>query len=152
YAAGLSETDPERRITPAMIFKDEPRSFEFDGKYYSPGNFGDTYENRSMTAREALYKSKNVIAVSVAERVGFQHVANFAQRAGLTNVPAVPSVALGTAEAPPLQMTSAYTAFANQGRRAAPVAIRRLTTRDGSTVFDAPTESTEVMSPQVSYV
>lgn len=152
YAAGLSESDPERRITPAMIFRDEPRSFEFNGKYYSPGNFGDTYENRAMTVREALTKSKNVIAVSVAERVGFQQVANFAQRAGLINVPAVPSVALGAAEATPLQMASAYTAFANQGKRVAPVGIRRLTTKDGATIYDAQTQTSDVMSPQVAYL
>jgi penicillin-binding protein 1B len=152
YAAALGSGDPERRVTTAMIFKDEPRSFEFDGRFYSPGNFGDTYENRSMTVREALVKSKNVIAVSVAERVGFQQVAGFAQQAGLTNVPAVPSVALGAAEATPLQMASAYTAFANQGRRSAPVAIRRITTKDGATIHDASAQASDVMSPQVAFL
>jgi len=152
YAAALSDGDPERRVTPAMIFKDEPRSFEYDGRFYSPGNFGDTYDNRAMTVREALVRSKNVIAVSVAERVGFQQVANFAQRAGLNNVPALPSVALGAAEATPLQMASAYTAFANQGKRTAPVAIRRITTKDGATIYDAPTQTSDVMSPQVAFL
>ncbi|HMZ22584.1 MAG TPA: PBP1A family penicillin-binding protein, partial [Blastocatellia bacterium] len=152
YAAALNDGNPERRVTAAMTFKDEPRTFEFDGKPYTPGNFGDTYDNRSMTVREALYRSKNVIAVSVAERVGFQQVANLAQSAGLVNVPALPSVALGAAEATPLQMASAYTAFPNRGKRVAPVAIRRITTKEGSTIFDAPTQANDVMSPQVAYL
>jgi len=152
YAAALSDSDPQRRITPATVFIDEPHNFEFDAKVYSPGNFGDTYDNRPMSAREALARSKNVIAVQVAERTGFQNVANFAERAGLTKVPAVPSVALGVAEATPLQMTSAYTAFANRGTRAAPVAIRRITTKEGQTLFNAATKTNDVMSPQVSYV
>ncbi|MEK7831852.1 MAG: transglycosylase domain-containing protein, partial [Acidobacteriota bacterium] len=123
YAAGLSESDASRRITAASMFRDEPRSFEYDGKYYAPDNFRDSYELRTMTAREALAKSKNVITVAIAERVGFTQVAAFAERAGLQKVLAVPATALGTAEATPLQMASAYTAFANQGKRAAPVAV-----------------------------
>lgn len=152
YAAALGDGNSERRVTAATAFKDEPRTFEFDGKPYSPSNFGETYDNRPMTVREALFRSKNVIAVSVAERVGFQQVANLAQSAGMTNIPAVPAAALGAAEATPLQMASAYTAFPNQGKRVAPVAIRRITTKDGATIHDAPTQSNTVMSPQVAYL
>ncbi|MDQ3013596.1 MAG: transglycosylase domain-containing protein, partial [Acidobacteriota bacterium] len=152
YAAALSETDPQRRITPASVFTDAPHTFEGGSKPYEPGNFGDTYEYRDMTAREALTKSKNVIAVTVGQRVGYQQVAAFAERAGLTKVPAVPSVALGVAEATPLQMASAYTAFANRGNRVAPIGIRRITSKDGKTIFTGQTQASETMSPQVSYV
>lgn len=152
YAAGLSESSVDRRITAASIYRDEPRGFDFDGKFYSPDNFKDNYEMRSMTAREALYKSKNVITVSIAERVGYSQVANFAQNAGLPNVLAVPSTALGTSEATPLQMASAYTSFANQGKRAAPLTIKRLTTKDGSLLLENEPKINDVMSPQVAYI
>ncbi len=152
YAAALSEADPSRRITTAMTFLDEPRGFEYDGKYYAPGNFRDDYEMRAMTVREALVKSKNVITVTIAERLGFPQVSNFAQRAGLQSVPAVPAAALGASEATPLQMASAYTSFANQGKRAAPIAIKRLTTKDGTVVFESQPQITDVMSPQVAYI
>ena len=56
------------------MFTDEPHTFEYDGKVYDPGNFGDTYEMRQMTARDALVKSKNVITVEIAQRIGFQQV------------------------------------------------------------------------------
>ena len=152
YAAGLSESDSSRRITAASLFRDEPRSFEYDGRYYAPDNFRDSYELRTMSAREALAKSKNVIAVSVAERVGFTQVASFAERAGLPKVQPVPASALGASEATPLQMASAYTSFANQGKRAAPIAIRRLTTKEGSVIFEKQSEISDAMTPQVSYI
>jgi penicillin-binding protein 1B len=152
YAAALSETDPQHRITPASVFTDAPHTFEGGSKPYEPGNFGDTYEYRDMTAREALTKSKNVIAVSVAQRVGYPQVAAFAERAGLTKVPAVPSLALGVAEATPLQMAAAYTAFANHGMRVAPLGIRRITTKEGTTIFTGQTQASEVMRPQVAFV
>lgn len=152
YAAALSEADPSRRITAAMTFLDEPRGFEYDGRYYAPGNFRDDYEMRAMTVRDALVKSKNVITVSIAERLGFPQVANFAQRAGLPSVPAVPAAALGASEATPLQVASAYTSFANQGKRVAPMPIKRLTTKDGSVIFEAEPQITDVMSPQVAYI
>jgi membrane peptidoglycan carboxypeptidase len=61
-------------------------------------------------------------------------------------------MALGTAEQTPLQMTSAYTAFANGGRRIAPVAVKRVTTKDGTTLFESRSEKRDVMSPQVAYI
>lgn len=152
YAAGLGESDASRRITAASMFRDEPRSFEYDGKYYAPDNFRDSYELRTMTAREALAKSKNVITVAIAERVGFTQVAALAERAGLQKVQALPSTALGAAEATPLQMASAYTAFANQGKRAAPIAIKKLTTKEGTVLLEKQPEVSDVISPQVSYI
>ncbi len=139
-------------ITPATMFVDEPKTFEFEGRSYDPGNFGDKYEMRPMTVRDALVNSKNVITVEIAQRVGFIEIQHLAERAGLTKIPPYPSMALGVGEATPLQMTSAYTIFANQGKRAAPVAIKRITTKDGSTIFESKTESREVITPQVAYI
>ncbi|MGH9799662.1 MAG: PBP1A family penicillin-binding protein, partial [Blastocatellia bacterium] len=152
YAAALSESDASRRITAASQFRDEPRGFEYDGKFYEPGNFRDNYELRTMTAREALAKSKNVITVAVAEKVGFTQVSAFAERAGLPKVLAVPASALGTSEATPLQIASAYTGFANQGKRAAPLAVKRLTTKEGTVLFEKQPEVGDAMSPQVAYI
>jgi penicillin-binding protein 1B len=146
-ALGSDETDSP--ITTATTFVDEPKTF---GGTYSPGNFGDKYELRPMTVRDALVHSKNVITVEIASRIGFAQVVRMAERAGLTKVPAVPSVALGVAEATPLQMASAYTSFANQGRRVLPIAIKRVTTKDGGTIMESRTETREVMTPQVAYI
>ena len=154
YAAALSQTDELGEvITPATMFMDAPHTFEYGfGKPYNPGNFGDKYEMKQITLRDALANSKNVITVELAERVGFSQVARLAERAGLPKVPTFPSMALGVGEATPLQVASAYTIFANRGRRVSPIAIKRVALATGATVFKAETESREVISPQVAYV
>jgi penicillin-binding protein 1B len=154
YAAALGEGVDEQNnpITPATMFPDEPRSFDLgNGKVYNPGNFGDKYEYRPITVRDALVHSKNVVAVQVAERIHFSPIQQLCDRAGL-KVPAVASAALGVGEATPLQMTAAYSSFANSGRRVSPVAIKRVTARDGKTLYEARMQTREVMSPQVAYV
>jgi penicillin-binding protein 1B len=154
YAAALElgNEEAEEAITPATTFMDEPRTFEYDGRFYDPGNFRDTYENRPMTAREALAKSKNVVAVEVAQRIGYSQVSRFAEKAGFPRVPPYPSTALGAGEATPLQVATAYTAFANQGSRVSPLAIKRALSKDGTTLFQSGAETREVMSPPVAYI
>jgi membrane peptidoglycan carboxypeptidase len=93
-----------------------------------------------------------VVTVEIAQTIGLANVARLAEKAGLSKVPQVPSLALGVAEATPLQMASAYTAFANGGRRIAPIAVKRVTTKDGTTLLEARTETRDVMSKQVAYI
>lgn len=155
YAAGieLGLDGESTAITPATTFMDEPHTFSYDGREWTPGNFGDQFELRPITVREALYKSKNVITVSIAERIGFSQVSRFAEKAGFTKVPALPSVSLGTAEATPLQLASAYTAFAHGGKRTAPISIKRITGKDGETIVQPPRPDVRnVMSPQTAYI
>jgi penicillin-binding protein 1B len=155
YAAALGDGVDQQNnpITPATTFSDEPRTFDLgNGEVYNPGNFGDKYEYRPVTVRDALVHSKNVIAVQVTQEIGFRPIQTLCERAGLTKIPAVTSVALGVGEATPLQLTSAYSAFANGGRRVLPVAIRRVTTKEGQSKYQGTTETREVMSPQVAYV
>ncbi|MEP7272103.1 MAG: PBP1A family penicillin-binding protein [Acidobacteriota bacterium] len=155
YAAALSQTTDEvgQTLTPATMFLDAPHTFENgSGKPYKPGNFGDKYEMKQITLRDALANSKNVITVELAERIGFTQVARLAERAGLPKVPTNPSMALGVGEATPLQMAGAYTVFANKGRRVSPIAIKRVALATGATLFRSESLSREVISPQVAYV
>jgi len=149
-AAGAdNSTNP---ITAATTFVDEPKTFQTSSGPWSPSNFGDKFAMGPITVRDALVQSKNVVTVEVAQTVGLANVARLAEKAGLTKVPQVPSMALGVAEATPLQMASAYTAFANGGRRISPIAVKRVTSKDGSTLFESRVEKRDVMSPQVAYI
>ena len=60
--------------------------------------------------------------------------------------------ALGVAEATPLQMASAYTMFANQGRRSLPIAYTRITSGSGSTLKTTQSEGRDILQPQVAYI
>ncbi|MBA2494592.1 MAG: PBP1A family penicillin-binding protein, partial [Acidobacteria bacterium] len=155
YAAALNTAyDPTSRVlTPATIFKDEKKVFTFGNDTYSPNNYGDHFSNQEMTLRDALVKSKNVITVDLAMELNIGKVMNLAAKAGLPKVEkAYPSMALGTAEATPLQVATAYTTFANLGDKAAPLAISRVTTGDGRTVVAPVAEKKNVLRPDVAYI
>src|SRR5689334_10967665 len=155
YATALNTAfDPVPRvITPATTYMDEPKTFTFDNQEYSPGNFGETYSHEPVTLRDGLVHSLNVVTVEVAMEVTIGRVMNLAAKAGLPKPPrAYPAMALGTSEATPLQIASAYTAFANLGARTTPIAINRITTGEGVTVAAPTTQKNEVLKPEVAYV
>jgi penicillin-binding protein 1B len=142
-----------RVFTAATIFKDEAKTFTYGNESYSPNNFGDTFSNKEMTLRDALVHSKNVITVDLAMELNIGKVMNFAAKAGFPKVAkAYPSMALGTAEATPLEVATAYTTFANLGQKATPVAVNRVTSGDGKTVTAPTTMKSEVIRPDVAYI
>jgi len=155
YATALNTAyDPVPRvITPATTYMDAPKTFTFDNQEYSPGNFGESYSNAPVTLRDGLVHSLNVVTVEVAMEVTIGRVMNLAAKAGLPKPPrAYPAMALGTSEATPLQIASAYTAFANLGTRTTPIAINRITTGNGVTIAAPTTQKNEVLRPDVAYV
>jgi len=155
YATALNTAyDPVPRvITPATTYMDEPKTFTFDNQEYSPGNFGDTYSNAPVTLRDAMVHSLNVVTVDVAMDVTIGRVMSLAAKAGLPKpARAYPAMALGTSEASPLQIASAYTAFANLGTRVTPIAINRITTGNGVTIAAPTAQRNEVLRPDVAYV
>ncbi|HEX8291592.1 MAG TPA: PBP1A family penicillin-binding protein, partial [Pyrinomonadaceae bacterium] len=155
YAAALNTAyDPvPRLITAATVFKDEPTTFSSGGQQYSPGNFGDTFSNADVTLRDALTRSLNVITVQVADELTVGRVMGLAAKAGLPKPKQnYLSHALGSNEATPLQIASAYTAFAQLGTRVTPVAISRVTTGGGVTIAAPQGQKNEVLRPQVAYI
>ncbi|HLM25284.1 MAG TPA: PBP1A family penicillin-binding protein [Pyrinomonadaceae bacterium] len=155
YATALNTAyDPVPRvITPATTYMDEPKTFTFDNQEYSPGNFGESYSHEPVTLRDALVHSLNVVTVEVGMEVTIGRVMNLAAKAGLPKPPrAYPAMALGTSEATPLQIASAYTAFANLGTRVTPVAINRITTGEGVTIAAPTAQKNEVLRPDVAFV
>jgi penicillin-binding protein 1B len=155
YATALNSAYDamSRVITPATTFMDEPKTFNYDNQEYSPGNFGDQYSHGPVTLRDALVKSLNVVTVEVAMDVTIGRVMNLASKAGLPKPKkAYPAMALGANEATPLQMASAYTAFANGGTRTTPIGITRVATGDGTTIAKPAGQKSQVIRPDVSYV
>ncbi len=156
YAAALNtayEDGFNDAITPATVFLDAPETFRYGkGQTYEPGNFGDTYSNKDVTVRDALVRSLNVVTVRIAERVGYYKVTQMAEKLGLPRPQALPSTALGAAEATPLQVATAYTAFANSGALAEAVAIKRLTDANGGTLTENKAQKKQVMRPEIAWL
>ncbi len=155
YATALNTAyDPVPRvITAATTYIDEPKTFTYDNQEYSPGNFGDSYRNAPVTLRDAMVHSLNVITVDVAMEVTIGRVMNLAAKSGLPKpARAYPAMALGTSEATPLQIASAYSGFATLGTRTHPIAINRITTGSGVTIAAPTPQKNEMLRPDVAYV
>src|SRR5215212_8254975 len=122
YAAAL-----ESGISPLTLSSDAPREFTYDVRArYRPANYGGGYSRRDVTLRTGLVRSLNVVTVDVAMRAGLTRVASLAERLGLPQPKAYPALALGTTEATPLEVATAYTALAGGGRRVSPAPLLRV--------------------------
>ena len=156
YATALNsayDDDAEDKITPASLFMDAPETFLYGrGQTYSPENFGKTYSNRDIALREGLVHSLNVVTVRIAEKVGYPKIARLAEKLGMPRPLPFPALALGTAEATPLQVASAYTAFANGGVLSESRPIKRVTNSDGVGLTEAKSQNKQVLKPEVSWL
>ena len=139
-------------VTPATTIDDEPTTFEFDGKEYTPNNYGAKFMGR-VTAREALTNSLNVATVKVAEFIGYGRVVQIARQMGLgQNIQATPAVALGAYEMTPVDVAAAYTAFANGGTRAEPEFIQDVISSNGEVLEKATPQTKNVLDPRVTFL
>jgi penicillin-binding protein 1A len=79
------------------------------------------------------------VAAQLTEEVGPSAVARTAKRLGITSpLQPVASLALGTSDVTPLELTSAYAPFANGGDRAVPFGIARIRTKSGRILYTRP--------------
>lgn len=112
----------EAGITPWETRDDE--AVDIGG--YRPTNFGGKSYG-TLTLADALAHSVNTITVNLAQEVGIRNVIAAAKRVGITSpLQANASLALGTAEVTPLELTAAYAAFANGGFHVSPYLVTQV--------------------------
>jgi penicillin-binding protein 1B len=129
-----------------------PTTFEFDGKEYTPDNYGEEFYG-TVTVRDALIHSLNVATVKVAEMIGYQRVVDLARQMGLgTNIQPTPAVALGAYEMTPIDVAAGYTAFASGGTRAEPLFIRSVVSADGDVEETTQPTTRPVLDPRVAFL
>ena len=139
-------------VTPATTIMDEPTTFDFDGKEYTPNNYGEKFHGR-VTIREALTYSLNVATVKVAEMVGYTRVTDMAHQFGLDpSIRPTPSVALGAYEMTPLEVAGGYTILANQGVRSEPMYIRDVVDSSGEPIEHNTIHTHRSLDPRVAYL
>jgi penicillin-binding protein 1B len=139
-------------VTPVTTVDDVPTTFDFDGKEYTPDNYGEEFYG-TVTVRDALIHSLNVATVKVAELIGYRRVVTVARQMGLgNNIQATPAVALGAYEMTPIDVTAGYTAFANKGLRAEPLYLRSVLAADGTVEETSGPRNRQVLDPRVAYL
>src|SRR5579872_3661336 len=139
-------------VTPATTVMDEPTTFDFDGKEYTPNNYGEKFRGK-VTTREALTFSLNVATVKVAELVGYTRITDMAHQFGLDpSILPTPAVALGAYEMTPLEVAGGYTILANEGVRTEPMFIRNVVNADGESLEENTIRSRRALDPRVAYL
>ena len=134
YAAAL-----ENGFTPSTLILDAP--FVMDQgeglKTWKPENYGKKFYGPS-TLRTGLEKSRNLMTVRVAQKVGFDQISKITKDFGIYDaIPELLSVSLGAAETTLIQLTNAYCTFVNGGKKVIPIFIDRIQDRRGKTIFNA---------------
>ncbi|MFK7793127.1 MAG: transglycosylase domain-containing protein [Devosiaceae bacterium] len=121
----------EQGLTPATIRNDAPTRIGD----WSPENYSREYRG-PVSLADALALSLNTIAAQLASEVGPQRVINTAQRLGISSdMERNASIALGTSEVSPLELTAAYAPFANGGYGVSPHVVLRVRDEAGNTLF-----------------
>ncbi|MCB1141727.1 MAG: transglycosylase domain-containing protein [Leptospiraceae bacterium] len=131
-------------IYPGMKMLDTPLVFRGakGDIVWSPDNFGQVYEGE-ITIREALAKSKNTIAVQIGEKLGIPLMEKYYTRYFFPDHSERSkrfrhdlSISLGSLEISPLEMASAFSAFANDGKIHRPYLVKRIYSAEGRIVYN----------------
>jgi 1A family penicillin-binding protein len=154
YLAGLgfgARGEPPH-FTAVSHLEDRPRTLQVGTTTWTPRNYEDRFEG-TVTVRRALEQSLNGATVWLAEAVGYDQIVQTARQAGFTSrLTPVPALALGSLEVTPLELATAYTAFANGGDRVAPTALRAVVDRAGAVSEPARKPRTPAMRPEEAYL
>jgi len=128
YAAAL-----EKGYTPSTILLDSPVEYsDHDGgTYWAPKNYDKNFMG-PITFRNALAHSRNVVTVKILEDIGVGYALKFIKKLGIESpIKRDLSIALGTSGVSMLELTGAFSVFANGGERMKPIFIKKIVTMKG---------------------
>lgn len=118
------------------------------GSIWSPKNYDGEYRGE-VTLKTALALSLNTATVRLANQIGINNVIDFAKRCGIkSQLPPYLSLALGSADVAPLEITSAYVVFAT-GKRVEPIAYEKIVARNGIVLEQNFPKLEDVLLPDV---
>jgi penicillin-binding protein 1A len=130
YAAAL-----DNGYSPATIVVDAPIEVLSGGEIWKPMNSSDKFYGPAPM-RTGLEQSRNLMTVRIAQEVGMDTVADYAERFGVyEDMPRLLSYSLGAGETTLFDMVAAYAMFANGGLRVEPTLVDRVQDRYGETIY-----------------
>jgi len=147
YAAAM-----EKGFTPESILIDEPLTLAGTGrgKTWQPKNFDNLYYGPT-TLRTGLIHSRNIVAIKLLQEVGINRVVKMARDVGINSkIKPDLTLALGSSEVSLLEMTGAYSVFANNGHYTPPILIERIVDRHGNILEENLPRKVRVMSERTA--
>ncbi|MCK5702931.1 MAG: transglycosylase domain-containing protein, partial [Cyclobacteriaceae bacterium] len=130
YASAL-----EQNISPCNYIKAEQETYTEKDKDWKPSNADNDYEGK-YSLEGALTESVNTVSVKVLEKAGIDKTISLAKDMGIdSDIPNVPSIALGTPSISLIEMVEAYCVFVNKGKRVQPYIITRIENKEGKVIW-----------------
>ncbi len=139
-------------LTPCDKRRDEYISMDvYDQKKHemvkwTPSNANGSFSGDSIPLKSAFAKSINSVAVRLGQEMGIKRIIETAKKMGIeSQLDDQPSLALGSSDVNLLEMASAYSTVADNGKHHAPVLVTRIVDRDGKEVYTAPADDEQVI-------
>lgn len=146
YLSGLDT------LTPASILSNEPTTYEIDGKEWRPQNYAPMAATR-VSVRQALAESINLATVDLAMKVGLDKVVSTAKQFEFsTSLKPYPSIALGSSEVIPLELSRAYCVFAGDGVLPYPLSLKELLDENGNILERRHVSIKQVVTPAKAFI
>ncbi|MBI4826476.1 MAG: PBP1A family penicillin-binding protein [Nitrospirae bacterium] len=148
YAAAM-----DNGYTPASVIIDEPIVFEnAELGDWKPGNYDNKY-NGATRLRDALAHSRNIITIKLLQDIGVEKAVNFMNSLGLNGpFPRDLTLALGSLSLTPVEITSAFSVFANDGVRMEPIAVKYIIDANGNTIESNRPNGARVITSQTAFL
>jgi penicillin-binding protein 1A len=148
YATAIEAGYPPSQLISDSVLRLELRG----GEVWEPRNAGGEHEGL-VSLRASLVRSKNLPTIRLAREVGLDAVARLARRAGVTSeIPDLPSMAIGSGTVTPLDLTAAYTPFATLGEAIAPRFVTRVENGKGKALWRPRVTRRSVMDDETAYL
>lgn len=140
---GLTPCDKRRDEYISMDVYDQK---EHKMKKWTPSNANGSFSGDSMPLKSAFAKSINSVAVRLGQEMGIRRIIETAKKMGITSkLDEQPSLALGSSDVNLLDMATAYSVIADNGKRHDPVLVTKIVDRSGKVVYTAPTTDEQVI-------
>jgi len=149
YSAAL-----DNGFTPSSVVLDAPIVYQdqINDRLWKPENFEGVFYGPTLL-RTALVKSRNLVTIRVAKRLGIETIIQRAKDMGLeADFPHDLSVSLGSGSVSLMNLCRAYTAFARMGSYVEPRMVLRVESAWGDELFTSEFESVEAISPQTAFI
>ena len=144
----------ENGFTASSTFTSSKTTFVFsNNQTYSPSNYGDLYPDRPISMAAAIAYSDNIYAVKTNLFLGEDTLVDISKRVGINaSLEAVPSLALGTNEINLVEMTEAYTVFANEGYKIESHLINKVEDMNGNILYEYDETKENVLNKSLVYI
>jgi len=140
-------------FSPCMQVNNVPDTIYGYGKPWCPGSAPSETVPGMITLRKAMARSQNWVTAHVMKEVTPEPVMQLIKKMGITSeVPPYPTICLGTFNASVLDMTGAYSAFANEGLWTEPTYLLRIEDKNGNLLYERKARVVQAMNPQTAYV